>query len=97
MPKPDSAFRYLLGGVKTPVDAGEADICNLAADQMKRKGISTRSLHFRLYKRSVDARRREDVCFVCTVLVESPVPIPQNLQKRAELRPLSETVPEIVR
>ena len=64
---------------------------------MKRKGISPRPLHFRLYKRSVDARRREDVCFVCTVLVESPVPIPQNLQKRAELRPLSETVPEIVR
>lgn len=97
MPKPDSAFHYLFGGVNVPVSANDEEICNLAAKQMKRRGISPRLLHFRLFKRSVDARKREDVRFVCTVLVDSPSPIPQELQDRAGLRQFSEAEPEITR
>ena len=37
------------------------DVLKQAANQMKHAGISLRSLHFRLYKRSVDARKKNDV------------------------------------
>ena len=40
-----------------------------AEQKMKRGGISVGSLHFRLYKKSVDARKREDIRLVYSVLV----------------------------
>ncbi|MBO4308766.1 MAG: FAD-dependent monooxygenase [Clostridia bacterium] len=55
---------------------------------MKRKGLNSRSLHFRLYKRSVDARRRNDIRFVCTVLVESETAISRETAMRVGLREL---------
>ena len=90
-------FRYLLGGVKAPVSANEREICNEAAVQMKRAGLHTGSLHFRLYKRSIDARKRDELHFVCTVLIESEAPLPQGLQKRIGLRQLVEESPDPVR
>ena len=88
-----TVFRYLLSGVSVSISAGTDEICNEAKIRMKRKGLDTRSLHFRLYKRSVDARRRDDIRFVCTVLIESESPIPQALAERAGLRLLNEEQP----
>ncbi len=89
-------YRYLHGGVSVPVSADPDEICNEARTRMKRKGLDSRSLHFRLYKRSVDARKRDDVRFVCTVLIESPAPIPKSVQLRAKLRELQEDMPASV-
>ena len=97
MPDNKPIYRYLLEGVKTPVSASGEEICKAAADKMKRRGISLRSLHFRLYKRSVDARRKEDIRFVSSVAVESEAPISEALRKRAELRELREELPNPVR
>ncbi len=98
MPNPEKPiYRYLLGEVKTPVSANAEDICKEAAEQMKRKGISPRSLHFRLYKRSVDARKKEEIRFVSTVLIESEAPVPEQLQKRAGLREPVESIPQPMR
>lgn len=66
-----SNCKLLIGNIRVPVDATEAEILKKATDKMKRAGISTTSLHFRLYKKSVDARKKEDIRFVCTVLAES--------------------------
>lgn len=93
----NNCYRYLLNDVKTPVSADSEEICREAARQMKRRGIFPRSLHFRLYKRSVDARRREEIRFVSSVLVESNAPIPEDLQKRAGLRAWTQASPEILR
>ena len=64
------SVKILIGGVHASVDADESLILKKAEDKMKRAGFSTSTLHFRLYKKSVDARRREDIRFVCTVLAE---------------------------
>lgn len=92
--KNDSFYRYLLSGVSVPISAVADEICNEARIQMKRKGLSTRSLHFRLYKRSVDARKKEDIRFVCAVLIESNQPIPQEFLSRCGLKELQEETPE---
>lgn len=89
-------FRYLLGGVGISPDAADEEAFNRAADKMKRLGINSSSLHFRLYKRSVDARKRDDVRVVWTVLVESNAPIPPSKCERLGLRMLEEeTAPQM--
>ena len=85
--------RYVVGGISVPVSADANEICKEASDRMKRKGLDPRTLHFRLYKRSVDARRRNDVRFVCSVLVGSDRPIPPHVAERAGLRELREERP----
>ncbi len=64
-------IRILIGGIRVGIDAENAEIIKKAKDKMKRAGIATSTLHFRLYKKSVDARRREDIRFECTVLAEA--------------------------
>lgn len=58
----------VLEGISVPVGTPDAEILARAAEKMKRSGTDTGSLHFRLYKRSVDARHREDIRIVCSVL-----------------------------
>lgn len=78
----DSPIQMLIGDVRASVDATEDDILKKANEKMKRAGISTSTLHFRLYKKSVDARRREDIRFVCTVLAEGNLPVTASLEQR---------------
>lgn len=86
-------FRYLLTGISVPVDTDDAEILNMAKKRMKRMGVSCPTLHFRLYKRSVDARKRNDVRFVCTVLAEGREPIPQPVLEKNGIRTLEESEP----
>ena len=58
----------LIEGISVPVGTPEADVLAKAEQKMKRGGISVGSLHFRLYKKSVDARKREDIRLVYSVL-----------------------------
>ncbi len=92
-----SAMKFLIGGIRVAVGAEESAMIQKAKDKMKRAGISTSTLHFRLYKKSVDARRRDDVRFECTVLAESTcemrMPSPEKLAK-ADARLFEE--PELV-
>lgn len=62
--------KLLVGGIRVSPDASMEEIIDRAKTKMKRAGIATDTLHFRLYKKSVDARRRDDVTFVCTVMAE---------------------------
>lgn len=90
----DGRFRYLLGGIAIPPETfSEDEAVRAAANRMKRAGISPQSLHFRLYKRSVDARRRDRIRLVCTVLAESAAPLPGTVCRRLDLRPLAEAPP----
>ena len=61
----------MISGIRVSVDASEEDIVKAAKEKMKREGVLASSLHFRLFKKSVDARRRDDIRFECTVLAES--------------------------
>ncbi len=63
--------KLLIGGIRVTPNATEEEILKKAKEKMKRAGIATSTLHFQLYKRSVDARRREDVRLECTVLAQT--------------------------
>ncbi len=58
----------VIEGISVPVGTSEADVLYKAEQKMKRSGIPVGSLHFRLYKKSVDARKQEDVRLVYSVL-----------------------------
>ncbi len=63
--------RAVIEGISVPLGTAEADVLRQAEKKMKRTGVSATagSLHFRLYKKSVDARKREDIRLVYSVLV----------------------------
>lgn len=71
----DTTVQFLIDGIKAPVDAEHEEILKKAKDKMKRAGIMPSTLHFRLYKRSIDARRRDRISFVCSVLATSDKPM----------------------
>ena len=84
----------LIEGVSVAVGTPEGDVLSKAEQKMKRGGISVGSLHFRLYKRSVDARKREDIRLVYTVLASVPAGHPGfSVEKltRAGFKPHGET------
>ncbi len=59
----------LLNGISLPFSAGDNEILTEAKKKMKRAGINTAPLHFRLYKKSFDARKKDDIRSVSSVLV----------------------------
>lgn len=73
--KQNEYLRAVLSGISVPYDAGEEVMIQKAEDKMKRAGIRTAPLHFRLYKKSVDARRRNDIRLVCSVLAEGELAV----------------------
>ena len=79
-------YQYLLGGIRLSPDADDGEVLECAAKKMKRLGVSARSLHFRLYKRSIDARKRDEIKLVWTVLVESKILFPPSVCQKGELR-----------
>ncbi len=78
--------RILLGGIRVPVDDGEQSALDKARWKMKRAGFPVSSLLFRLYKRSIDARKKNEISLVCSVLAESPEDIDFSRLKEADLR-----------
>ncbi len=69
------ATSFIVSNLSLPFDAEENEIINSAKKKMKRVGVEPTGLHFRLYKRSLDARKRGDIRAVCSVLVETERPI----------------------
>lgn len=75
------ASAFLVSGISMPFDTAEQEFINCAEKKMKRAGIDPGMLHFRLYKRSIDARKNDDIRAVCTVLAEADSPIGVDEQK----------------
>ena len=65
----------LIDGISVSVSADPSEIIYKAKEKIKRAGISPSTLYFQLYKKSVDARKRDDIRFVCTVLATSEKPL----------------------
>ncbi len=66
----DCCRRFLIDGIRTTVGTAEEDILQKAKDKMKRAGLLSSTLHFRLFRKAIDARDQADIRFVSTVLVE---------------------------
>ena len=63
-------MRIILQNVILPFGAEDDEIIEAAADKMRRLGVNTRTLHFELYKKSFDARKKHEIKSVSSVLVE---------------------------
>ena len=62
----------LIEGVSVPVGASEADVISRALQKLKKSGLAQRGVTLRLYKKSVDARKREEIRLVYSVLAALP-------------------------
>lgn len=67
--KPALIKSFLVTDLSFPFDVEEEEILNSAVTKMKRAGVDSRMLHFRLYKKSLDARKKNNIRAVCSVLV----------------------------
>ena len=65
-----SKVKLLIEKIRVRIDSSDETIANKAKEKMKRAGIDTSTLHFRLYKKSIDARNKQDIRFECAVLAE---------------------------
>ncbi len=67
-------MKFLLNGISLAYTAGEAEFIDIAKRKMKR-AADPAQFHFCVYKKSVDARRRGDIRFVCSVLAQTEAQI----------------------
>ena len=81
MLQPNQKTQILIGGIRVSPDASEHTIIEHARKAMKRAGAPVSSLHFRLYKRSIDARHKDDIRLVCTVLAQSEEPLTDKVKR----------------
>lgn len=61
----------IVGGIGLSPDASAREACNIAASEMKRAGYDPALLDFNIYKRSVDARKKNSVKLVYSVSVRA--------------------------
>lgn len=73
-------MKLLLHNIKADLKDPEAGALAAAEEKLRAVGLRSSALH--LTKRSVDARKREEICYVCSVMAEiSGKPTEKQLQK----------------
>ena len=63
--------KILLNNIKIPFEADDSEIFEAARRRIAKAGLNCPDFAFRLYKRSIDARKNDAILFVCSVLCES--------------------------
>ena len=61
---------FVLNNIKLPLDASSKEAFSVASKRLRSIGVDTRTLRFKIYKKSTDARNRKDVKFVYSILAE---------------------------
>lgn len=93
-----SKTNLLIERIRVGIDVSDEMIVNKAKEKMKRAGINTSTLHFRLYKKSIDARNKDDIRFDCAVLAEgdiSPKALDKRILEKTQARVFSEEEPTL--
>ena len=67
-----SCREAIIEGVSVPVGTPEADVLGRALQKLKKSGLPHKGVTLRLYKKSVDARKREEIRLVYSVLATLP-------------------------
>ena len=65
----------LIGGIGLSLNVDEEDAYKIAATEMKRAGINPARIHFNVYKRSIDARKKDDIKIVYSIAARFEEPI----------------------
>ena len=58
--------KYILDGVKVDIDLTDGEILEVARKKLRASGVDGGSYDISLYKKSIDARRRDEIKFVCS-------------------------------
>ena len=58
----------IVEGVSVPVGTPEGDVLRRAEQKLKKSGLPAKGVGYRIFKKSVDARKREDIRLVYSVL-----------------------------
>ena len=87
----------LIPGLRAPFDAPEEEIIQIAKTKMKRARIASAGLHFRLYKKSFDARRKNAILQVCSVIAagDAPFAVSEGVLAREGFKPFAEEMPQV--
>lgn len=65
------AQSLLVSGISVSLDAGENEALAAAASELRRAGVNPARLNFRIYKKSIDARKKNDIRLVYSVEASS--------------------------
>ncbi|MBQ8207725.1 MAG: hypothetical protein IJZ89_03215 [Clostridia bacterium] len=73
-----------MSNIKKPFEASEDEFISEAKLKVKRAGLNSRDFAFKLHKRSIDARHRDAIMCVCSVLAEtqSNISLPEERLKK---------------
>ena len=65
---------YIVNNITLPINASQTEAFNIANKKLLSIGVSTKECAYSVYKRSVDARKRNDIKFVYSVMVSGELP-----------------------
>lgn len=77
---------FIVSGISLSPDVNGSEACDIAAAELKRAGVSPARLHFNVYKRSVDARKKNDIRIVYSVAARFDSPRSIELPKGKKYR-----------
>ena len=90
-----STHSYILNNITLPINASHQEAFTIAAKKLKSLGINTKDCDFSIYKRSVDARKKNDIKFVYSVLISGEIPVlSQDKLKAVGVIPYSYSEPK---
>ncbi len=68
-------IRYIVSNISLPFNASFEEAFSVARARLNKIGIKARDLHFSIYRRSIDARKKQDIRFVYSVLITGEMPL----------------------
>ncbi len=71
----------IISGISLVPNASELEALSVAAEELRRAGVSPARLNLYIYRRSVDARKRDDIRIVYSVAAKFPEPTACELPK----------------
>ena len=69
------AIRYIVSNISLPFNASFEEAFSVARKKIGRLGISTHGLELSVYRRSIDARKKNDIRFVYSILASGNMPL----------------------
>ena len=84
----EKAKSFLVSNIRTSLDATPADVCDFAAKKLLSLHIAHKDAEYSIYRKSVDARKKQDIRLVWTVRVSAPFHIKETERmEKAGIRP----------
>ena len=87
---------YIVNNITLPINASPKEAFVIASKKLKQIGALTKDCDFSIYKRSVDARKKNDIKFVYSVMVSGDMPlITEEQLKKVGILTHSYSFPEL--